>query len=292
MAIQITKASGGPKTAEGKAAVSRNALKTGAYSAMLILPGEDESAFQELEQQFRQDFTPQDIAESAMVRELAVLTWKQLRLERIQHAVLLNAMNRPITEDDCKFKAGYRCTSRALELIEGRDLDDLRQEVSDRRKRMEFLESIVGEPTEQNLNLMAKRYPTIFDEMCEDFFTDIGQESHDKASLYKRLIEPCELDEGGPFMPYMQEWLVGEIKYSKELFVLCGQLTKFEQAIQTVKAKRIMDVMQIPLSARVYQDLQRSFFKILSELRRHQTWRRAQLIVDVTPVPSLSSGSD
>lgn len=48
--------SGGPKSDEGKKAVSSNAPKTGAYSSLIILPGEDEFQFRELEAQFILDF--------------------------------------------------------------------------------------------------------------------------------------------------------------------------------------------------------------------------------------------
>lgn len=50
---------GGPKTQEGKLSVSRNAIKTGAYSSLIILPGESEEDFRQLEEQFIKDFSPQ-----------------------------------------------------------------------------------------------------------------------------------------------------------------------------------------------------------------------------------------
>ena len=65
--------SGGPKTDEGKKIASQNALKTGAYSNTLILPGEDESQYRQIEDQFVRDFHPEDMAEITMVRDLAVL---------------------------------------------------------------------------------------------------------------------------------------------------------------------------------------------------------------------------
>jgi len=80
------KRSGGPQTEEGKKATSRNALKTGAYSSLIILPGESEDDFRALEEQFISDFSPRDIAEAAMVRNLAVITWKKLRVEKLEHA--------------------------------------------------------------------------------------------------------------------------------------------------------------------------------------------------------------
>ena len=68
--------SGGPKTEAGKTVSAQNSLKTGIYSNTVVLPGEDESEYQQLENQFIKDFSPQDIAELTMVRELAVVVWK------------------------------------------------------------------------------------------------------------------------------------------------------------------------------------------------------------------------
>ena len=56
-----SKRTGGPKTPEGKRVSAHNALKTGAYTSLIILPGESEQDFQQLEDQFIHDFVPQDI---------------------------------------------------------------------------------------------------------------------------------------------------------------------------------------------------------------------------------------
>ena len=39
---------------------------------------------------------PNDVAESSMVRELAVLTWKKLRLERLEQAAFVRALKIPV----------------------------------------------------------------------------------------------------------------------------------------------------------------------------------------------------
>jgi len=90
------KRSGGPKTAEGKATTSRNAIKTGAYSATVVLPGESEAEFKELADQFFRDFPPRDAVEASMVREMALLDWKKRRLERLESAGHARKLDRPI----------------------------------------------------------------------------------------------------------------------------------------------------------------------------------------------------
>jgi hypothetical protein len=87
------KRSGGPQTEGGKKSSSRNALKTGAYSSLIILPGENEDDFRALEEQFIHDFSPRDIAEATMVRNLAIITWKKLRVEKLEHAGLIRLLN-------------------------------------------------------------------------------------------------------------------------------------------------------------------------------------------------------
>ena len=69
-----SKRTGGPKTEAGKMASAKNAIKTGAYSTLIILPGESEKDFQELEEQFVRDFIPEDIVAATMVHNLTVLT--------------------------------------------------------------------------------------------------------------------------------------------------------------------------------------------------------------------------
>jgi len=57
--IPKAKRGGGPKTEAGKLASSSNALKTGAYSSELTLPGESEADFKHLEEQVVRDFSPE-----------------------------------------------------------------------------------------------------------------------------------------------------------------------------------------------------------------------------------------
>ena len=54
MVIKNSKRSGGPRTTEGKLAVSQNALKTGAYSNLAVLPNENPEEFNQLVDQFKQ----------------------------------------------------------------------------------------------------------------------------------------------------------------------------------------------------------------------------------------------
>ena len=67
MTIKNIKRSGGPKTTKGKLTVAQNALKTGTYSNLAVLPYEDPEEFNQLLNYFIHDFQPADIIETSLV---------------------------------------------------------------------------------------------------------------------------------------------------------------------------------------------------------------------------------
>ena len=61
----------GPKTPEGRAASSQNALKHGLYSTTVLLPGEDHAEFQALLDSFLAEHAPSTPTESTLVQQMA-----------------------------------------------------------------------------------------------------------------------------------------------------------------------------------------------------------------------------
>ena len=89
MVIKNSKRSGGPKTSKGKLVASQNSLKTGSYSSLVILSQESEEEFSQLLDQFNHDFKPVDVIEKTLIRELVSITWKKLRLEKLEQSHLM-----------------------------------------------------------------------------------------------------------------------------------------------------------------------------------------------------------
>ena len=77
----------GPKTPEGKAAVSRNALRHGFLSRVTLLPGEDEEALRELAEQLRNDLRPVGELETLQVEQIVAGYWRLRRLGRIEAGI-------------------------------------------------------------------------------------------------------------------------------------------------------------------------------------------------------------
>ena len=77
----------GPRTAEGKARSSRNALKHGLTSEEAVLPEEDGADFEALRQGFVDDLRPAGETEETLAEIMAVMTWKLRRVWRMEPGV-------------------------------------------------------------------------------------------------------------------------------------------------------------------------------------------------------------
>ncbi len=78
----------GPRTAEGKAVVARNALKHGLRAQTSILPDEDAAAFDALGDSLIDDLAPNGALEMALVERMAVLLWRVARASRRESAAM------------------------------------------------------------------------------------------------------------------------------------------------------------------------------------------------------------
>jgi hypothetical protein len=77
----------GPKTPGGKAAVRFNAVRHGLLARDVVLPGEDEGAFEDLWNQVRADLSPVGPIEEFLVDRVVNTMWRLQRLGRAETAL-------------------------------------------------------------------------------------------------------------------------------------------------------------------------------------------------------------
>ena len=77
----------GPKTDQGKAVSKYNALRHGLLSQEVVLPGEDESAFDELYEKFREELLPEGELEIQLVERIATLCWRLRRIGKVEAGI-------------------------------------------------------------------------------------------------------------------------------------------------------------------------------------------------------------
>jgi hypothetical protein len=81
---QNAEKSTGPKTAEGKRAVSQNAVKHGLFAHEATIHGEDRGDFDLFREAFLADLRPAGVMESMLAERIVSLSWRLRRAERME----------------------------------------------------------------------------------------------------------------------------------------------------------------------------------------------------------------
>ena len=285
MALPKPQRSGGPQTAAGRQAVAGNALRTGAYAAQVVLPGEDPAHFQELEQQFLHDFAPADVAQSALVHQLAVIIWKKLRLDRIEHSNFLGFMHREFLQLELAPVAHLLPPVGALAWVNAMRHHSVaeRDAIATALQLAITLSAVPagGYPTDtlahiqaqaprlyQHLRLHAAEFNQPIPE--SDWLTTevCGDDAQDVVFLAHGCASFCEVHDAGQWLLHHRE--------------------EAEAASRQLQEKRILMAMTQSGLNRIHDDLDRAFQRTLGERRRQQNWRRdrATVTVAVSPEPA------
>jgi hypothetical protein len=78
------KRSCGPRTPDGKAISSMNALKTGVFAKHLLLPDDNGDEFGRLRLELHNEWQPAGPTETTLVERLVALLWRQRRIYRAE----------------------------------------------------------------------------------------------------------------------------------------------------------------------------------------------------------------
>jgi len=268
---------GGPKTDQGKLASSRNAIKTGSYSSLIILPGESEEDFRLLEEQFFKDFSPQDVAQSAMVRSLAVITWKKLRAEKIEHAGLVQALSLPFSLTDVyklELPFGRHQGSDILNWI--RRLDDA--DIHAWAVAIKLVKQYIDTPPALAQLLDLENTCPFLYQYFEDEAGMVGAPNRGPSYWFNAKIETQD----GQQHDFIQRYANQFLKVHEVETWSIDHIDDFMQGIKEIKEARLFRFLQQKDTQRVHDDLDRAFYRTLNELRNHQKWRRDESAIDVS----------
>ena len=77
----------GPRSAEGKAVVAKNAVKHGLFAHEAVITGENKEDYELFRDEFLAELAPIGAMESILAERIVSLTWRLQRTERIQNQV-------------------------------------------------------------------------------------------------------------------------------------------------------------------------------------------------------------
>lgn len=280
------KRTGGPKTAEGKIVASGNALKTGVYSRMVVLPGEDPVEFEALQRHFLEDFQPVGVVEEAMVYELSTIVWKKLRLDKIEHNLFEEILNKVVTLDELR-EADFYMYSGLSWVLEDREMFDS-LDIGVFQQSLKYLLDLDGRaPTAEDIETLKSVYPTAYDEL-ESLAKQYGYGAASPDTLCGLQISHG----GGPKVSLVKQVIQSEITYARQLIGLYGERPKLDAAIARVKTNRMLRIVQRADVGLARNNLDARFYKLLSELRKQKDWVRKNRVIDVTPESFDEDGAE
>jgi hypothetical protein len=97
----------GPSSVEGKAVTRFNALKHGADSKSILLPGEDPEALAALTEQYYKEFAPEGPEQIALCDTVIRADWDMRRFARIEDQLLATVVAANLAENpDSRFPLG------------------------------------------------------------------------------------------------------------------------------------------------------------------------------------------
>jgi len=130
--------SAGPKTPEGKAAVSMNALRHGLRARTVVLPGEKREEFAQLCDDLEVEWHPQSRTEQFYVEQMAVSQWKLTRMEVVEVNFFKDAeaaqnqlpMLDRLWQAECRLERSYARAQHELQRLQSsrRDQDQQPEE--------------------------------------------------------------------------------------------------------------------------------------------------------------------
>lgn len=274
--IPKVKRSGGPRTQAGKASASQNSLKTGAYSSLVVLPSESEDDFLKLQSQFAESLYPVGIAETALIHDLTVITWKKLRLEQLEQSAFVRALNTKIDHYELKLNLklnySYDWLINEIEVVD----DDF---VAESRAQIDYINSLsdYGISKDDFFDL-PKTMPNLFAlikaSALEHFKTDIRDpipENMTGLFIYQDTHKT-------PFINYAMDLA---LERARQVIFVSEHLSEIKEAIKAIRETRLLNLMQQQGVMRANDELSRAYFKTLNELRKQQQWRLKMTLIEV-----------
>lgn len=139
----------------------------------------------------------------------------------------------------------------------------------------------------QDKFLTSEQYPTIHLKHPEIYreIVELGLSCNcfdSEPSIDELVLGYIELENGGEqsLASYAFEEIINS---AQNILWYFKRYDAIQDAVAKIKEERLLKLMQIDKTRRIHDDLSRTFYRGLTELRKHQEWRRRALIVDISP---------
>lgn len=249
----------------------------GAYSGVGLWSGENQADFDRILADFFEDHQPVGMTEEVLVRRLADIYWKMLRLQRIESNQYELAMSAPITVTEMA-RFGIELSDdmgwvlNNLVRFDRLAIDGIQEE------SLFFQRFLGGKVSYEDFQIMKRDYPECYQRLVSMAQEGRVSDYSDDTLMFFRVIDEHDRS------VYATEFLAHSvIKGYAEIIDAYERRDDYFEVFQQIRVQRRIDLMSHSSLSRVSEDLNRAFAKGLAELRKQQAWRFAHRVIDVTP---------
>ena len=120
---------------------------------------------------------------------------------------------------------------------------------------------------------------------CPALYEDVMQEAdeYNFENLSHEALCETVVDYEGKQKNLLHFLLNRQVDNCNDIIWAFENLEKIQAAIQENRDENLITLMKYDKTSRAREDLSRSFFRTLSELRKHQHWRYQRDAIDVSP---------
>jgi hypothetical protein len=109
----------GPRTEEGKARSSQNALKHGLTAQQLVIKPEEQAAFEQLQAHYQAEIDPRGALQQTLFDELVAAAWNLRRVHILQAGIdLLDPLSDRLARHHARFERTFHRALKALRSLQ------------------------------------------------------------------------------------------------------------------------------------------------------------------------------
>jgi hypothetical protein len=242
-----------------------------------VLPNENPEEFNRLVSQFHHDFHPSDVIETSLVRELAVITWKKLRLERLEQDYFIKKLNAPASIEELA-ECGLQFTQERYNFwVKGDTFDE--DTISKFKRTLDLIKSnLRNRLTVDQLRAVKALNPIIYQSLI-DFFRKL------EPLASPELSDEELVDKTVRFENQSEQYITSVIFERFVTLIEAGlwcikRFDEIDQAVIQIKQQRLLKIMQSDEVRRTNDDLSRSLMRTLEQFRKHNQWRMKHHVIE------------
>lgn len=250
----------------------------GAYSGVGLWSGENQADFDQVLADFLEDHQPVGRTEEVLVRRLADVYWKILRLQRIESNQYQLAMSAPITVAEMA-RFGIELADDMGWVLNNLTRYDQKMIDGFREESQFFQRFLGGKVSYEDFQIMKRDYPEFYQKLVSMAQEGRVPDYSDDTLMFFRVIDKHDQS------VFATEFLAHNVVMGyAEIIDAYERRDDYFEVFQKIRVQRRIDLMSHSSLSRVSEDLNRAFAKGLAELRKQQAWRFEHRVIDVTPM--------